>query len=202
MLVKCYQPVQLTLWNTVCSSFWTGQDPCEWVEKLHMRIQLQVLRAGFHLQPFNLSQYLVAVHSEHALPWGFWKLIFTQIYWQKGRRKTKATTLSESFHLKCSWKCLIRPCMHLDSSFIHLCIFSERQTAESSWYQIHSFTFNSAFISPTLISWNTKIQKPHLRFNWTPTGLGWLSKMIAHNFNQCENDHLISAEHLHLYDYC
>lgn len=48
----------------------------------------------------------------------------------------------------------------------------------------------------TLISWSTKIQKPHLRFNWTPTGLGWFSKMIAHNFNQCENDHLISAEHL------
>lgn len=56
---------------------------------------------------------------------------------KRGEKKTTPTTLSKSFHLKCSWKCLIQPCMHLDSSFIHLCIFSERQTAESSWYQIH-----------------------------------------------------------------
>lgn len=53
----------------------------------------------------------------------------------QGKNK-KSTTPSKGFHLKCSPKCLIQPCMHLDCPIIHLCIFSERQTAESFWYHV------------------------------------------------------------------
>ncbi len=56
-----------------------------------------------------------------------------------GTRKTKKnpTTPSKSFYLKCSRKCLIQPGKHLDSPIIHLCIFIERQTAESLRYHVH-----------------------------------------------------------------
>lgn len=51
-------------------------------------------------------------------------------------RRKKIKRRSTGFHLKCSPKCLILPCMHLDSPMIHLCVFSERQTVESFWCHV------------------------------------------------------------------
>lgn len=53
---------------------------------------------------------------------------------EKGKKKNN--TPRKRFHLKCSWKCLIQLCTHLDSPVIHLCKFGERQTAESFWYHV------------------------------------------------------------------
>lgn len=72
--------------------------------------------------------------TDHVLSSSLWNLIFTQTYYQK---RVKNNTSTKGFYLKCSWKCLIQLCMHSDSPIIHLCKFSERQTAESFWYHVH-----------------------------------------------------------------
>lgn len=101
------------------------------------------------------SIQLHCTQTKHILSWCFWNLIFTQTYWQKGQKNAPP---SKSFHLKCSRKCLIEPCMHLDSSLIHLCIFSERQTAESFWYQVHFWASPCPCLSDREVEWRIKRQ--------------------------------------------
>lgn len=91
---------------------------------------------GLHLQPLDPSQCWVALYSQSMhCPQAF-ETPSSLKHSIKKKGGAKNTAPSKSFHLKCSQKCLIQPCVHLDSPIIHLCIFSERQTAESFWYHI------------------------------------------------------------------
>lgn len=93
----------------------------------------------FHLQHLDPSPYSVASYSHSTYcPEPFWNLILTQNISKKIKKNTPPT---KDFHLKCNGKCLMQLRMYLDSTLIHLCIFRERQTAESSWYHVRSWAF-------------------------------------------------------------
>lgn len=82
--------------------------------------------------PWSITVLGYTKLTQHARSSGFW-LIFTKTC---KRKKSKNTPTSKNLQLKCLGKCLIQPCMYLDSPIIRLCIFSERQTAESLWYHV------------------------------------------------------------------
>lgn len=77
--------------------------------------------------------YICILHSiwlRYSYSMSFFQAFETSSTEEKIKRQ------STGFHLKCSPKCLILPCMHLDSPIIHLCVFSERQTVKSFWCHV------------------------------------------------------------------
>lgn len=95
----------------------------------------QVLSWVAFATSLSITVLVCAILSQHACT--VLRLLKHHFHSNILAKKGKNTTPCKSFHLKCSRKCLIQPCVHLDSPIIHLCIFSKGQTAESSWYHIH-----------------------------------------------------------------
>lgn len=65
------------------------------------------------------------------------RILKPHLHWQQKKKESKTPQLTWVSISSALWKCLIQPDEHLDSPIIHLCIFSESQTAESFWYHVY-----------------------------------------------------------------
>lgn len=116
--------------TTTCSNFRTSHDSSRWSIITTIAQFISFIASQFH--PHIQSCHFLLRLSED------FETSLTKLTSEAKKKKKKDDTPRNCFHIKCFWKCFVCPCIHLDSSLIYLCIFSERQTAESFWYHIHS----------------------------------------------------------------